>query len=134
MAVAGRRQGWWAVVIGRRRRRRRRRDRSPVPPALAALPVEEARHGARPRRARWRGGMWGWRRPGRPHPGRGRSEEHTSELQSLMRTSYAVFCLKKKISTSISMEADRDRTRMKPIHIYSAITPYSDYITNTHTT
>src|SRR3546814_6837053 len=30
---------------------------------------------------------------GRP---RGRSEEHTSELQSLMRISYAVFCLKKK--------------------------------------
>src|SRR3546814_8750144 len=30
----------------------------------------------------------------------GRSEEHTSELQSLMRNSYAVFCLKKKhIST-----------------------------------
>src|SRR3546814_3657148 len=29
----------------------------------------------------------------------GRSEEHTSELQSLMRTSYAVFCLKKKNST-----------------------------------
>src|SRR3546814_5423268 len=26
----------------------------------------------------------------------GRSEEHTSELQSLMRTSYAVFCLKNK--------------------------------------
>src|SRR3546814_1807078 len=26
-----------------------------------------------------------------------RSEEHTSELQSLMRTSYAVFCLKKQI-------------------------------------
>src|SRR3546814_3419609 len=31
--------------------------------------------------------MWG---------GRKRSEEHTSELQSLMRISYAVFCLKKK--------------------------------------
>src|SRR3546814_5278586 len=32
-----------------------------------------------------------------------RSEEHTSELQSLMRISYAVFCLKKKkITTSIS--------------------------------
>src|SRR3546814_7182938 len=30
---------------------------------------------------------------------RGRSEEHTSELQSLMRISYAVFCLKKKIKT-----------------------------------
>src|SRR3546814_5898671 len=29
-------------------------------------------------------------------PDRGRSEEHTSELQSLMRISYAVFCLKKK--------------------------------------
>src|SRR3546814_19887414 len=33
-------------------------------------------------------------RPG-PAPDR-RSEEHTSELQSLMRISYAVFCLKKK--------------------------------------
>src|SRR3546814_10410300 len=29
----------------------------------------------------------------------GRSEEHTSELQSLMRISYAVFCLKKKHNT-----------------------------------
>src|SRR3546814_1684796 len=29
----------------------------------------------------------------------GRSEEHTSELQSLMRNSYAVFCLKKKKQT-----------------------------------
>src|SRR3546814_2488754 len=29
-----------------------------------------------------------------------RSEEHTSELQSLMRISYAVFCLKKKKTTS----------------------------------
>src|SRR3546814_4756178 len=31
-----------------------------------------------------------------------RSEEHTSELQSLMRISYAVFCLKKKIQTLTS--------------------------------
>src|SRR3546814_4335072 len=31
-----------------------------------------------------------------PSPLAGRSEEHTSELQSLMRISYAVFCLKKK--------------------------------------
>src|SRR3546814_1093969 len=30
--------------------------------------------------------------------GMDRSEEHTSELQSLMRISYAVFCLKKKIT------------------------------------
>src|SRR3546814_2848321 len=29
-----------------------------------------------------------------------RSEEHTSELQSLMRNSYAVFCLKKKTTTN----------------------------------
>src|SRR3546814_3147676 len=31
--------------------------------------------------------------------GHNRSEEHTSELQSLMRTSYAVFCLQNKTST-----------------------------------
>src|SRR3546814_9743395 len=37
--------------------------------------------------APWEAGCW-------PLP---RSEEHTSELQSLMRNSYAVFCLKKKI-------------------------------------
>src|SRR3546814_5724786 len=35
-----------------------------------------------------------------------RSEEHTSELQSLMRTSYAVFCLKKK-------KIDRKNTHLK---------------------
>src|SRR3546814_1651656 len=33
---------------------------------------------------------------GSDRPDRRRSEEHTSELQSLMRISYAVFCLKKK--------------------------------------
>src|SRR3546814_8888140 len=33
---------------------------------------------------------------GNPRRNEARSEEHTSELQSLMRTSYAVFCLKKK--------------------------------------
>src|SRR3546814_9165999 len=32
----------------------------------------------------------------------GRSEEHTSELQSLMRISYAVFCLKKKNSCTVA--------------------------------
>src|SRR3546814_2935369 len=35
----------------------------------------------------------------RARSGRPRSEEHTSELQSLMRISYAVFCLKKKQTT-----------------------------------
>src|SRR3546814_5779208 len=34
-----------------------------------------------------------------------RSEEHTSELQSLMRISYAVFCLKKKTKKTIEHEA-----------------------------
>src|SRR3546814_1781357 len=33
-----------------------------------------------------------------------RSEEHTSELQSLMRISYAVFCLKKKKSTQTNKQ------------------------------
>src|SRR3546814_1149183 len=33
-----------------------------------------------------------------------RSEEHTSELQSLMRISYAVFCLKKKIHTTKTIQ------------------------------
>src|SRR3546814_4064918 len=41
--------------------------------------------------ARRHGWQQGWQRPCGP-----RSEEHTSELQSLMRISYAVFCLKKK--------------------------------------
>src|SRR3546814_2520783 len=40
-------------------------------------------------------------RPDRTPTIAGRSEEHTSELQSLMRISYAVFCLKKKIIQSL---------------------------------
>src|SRR3546814_4180999 len=36
---------------------------------------------------------------------RARSEEHTSELQSLMRISYAVFCLKKKNTRTASNQA-----------------------------
>src|SRR3546814_5762566 len=52
-----------------------------------------------------------------PGSARRRSEEHTSELQSLMRISYAVFCLKKKktnteqhsnISCSLTLDADLD--------------------------
>src|SRR3546814_6497036 len=38
---------------------------------------------------------------------RQRSEEHTSELQSLMRISYAVFCLKKKKKQSLTSTTDR---------------------------
>src|SRR3546814_10349172 len=47
-------------------------------------------NGGRPRHRGWECISGG--RPGE----RARSEEHTSELQSLMRISYAVFCLKKK--------------------------------------
>src|SRR3546814_8147750 len=49
---------------------------------------------------RWRANQWFANAPPHPLPSQGReqdqrSEEHTSELQSLMRISYAVFCLKK---------------------------------------
>src|SRR3546814_10858660 len=44
----------------------------------------------------------------------GRSEEHTSQLQSLMRLSYAVLCLKKKILVLIA--ADPDRLRLDVHH------------------
>src|SRR3546814_1578501 len=37
-----------------------------------------------------------------------RSEEHTSELQSLMRISYAVFCLKKKKKNNIRKRITQD--------------------------
>src|SRR3546814_9169950 len=40
-----------------------------------------------------------------------RSEEHTSELQSLMRTSYAVFCLKKKKSNYAKSTKNASDTR-----------------------
>src|SRR3546814_5516422 len=42
----------------------------------------------------------------------GRSEEHTSELQSLMRTSYAVFCLKKKHAKVLMSARHRRLPRM----------------------
>src|SRR3546814_3252328 len=44
-----------------------------------------------------------------PRSPRRRSEEHTSELQSLMRISYAVFCLKKK------KNKDSNQKRNKPL-------------------
>src|SRR3546814_9802625 len=42
-----------------------------------------------------------------------RSEEHTSELQSLMRISYAVFCLKKKKTQNQSTRTDKDNTNLE---------------------
>src|SRR3546814_1157209 len=45
-----------------------------------------------------------------------RSEEHTSELQSLMRISYAVFCLKKKNNTN-KKHIQPDTNKHTPSHI-----------------
>src|SRR3546814_8370108 len=44
--------------------------------------------------------------------GAARSEEHTSELQSLMRISYAVFCLKKKTITQVHTTTDHQQSTM----------------------
>src|SRR3546814_8661212 len=48
-----------------------------------------------------------------------RSEEHTSELQSLMRISYAVFCLKKKKKTTTlnTHNQQRNKTLKEKTHI-----------------
>src|SRR3546814_3297228 len=48
-----------------------------------------------------------------------RSEEHTSELQSLMRISYAVFCLKKKNNITLNTITRILRTKS---HIYHHLT------------
>src|SRR3546814_6116128 len=53
--------------------------------------------------AEWRAGPLGLRAPER-------SEEHTSELQSLMRISYAVFCLKKKKQTKLKHNTNTNET------------------------
>src|SRR3546814_1170623 len=53
---------------------------------------------------------------GRRHPAvRTRSEEHTSELQSLMRISYAVFCLKQK-KTHFTLPYDSQLQIYSPQH------------------
>src|SRR3546814_3093088 len=66
------------------------------------------RHAPLGRAGRWRRGhhlpdvlLHGGQQPDCRQGCRGRSEEHTSELQSLMRISYAVFCMKKQITTNL---------------------------------
>src|SRR3546814_8412457 len=44
---------------------------------------------------------------------RGRSEEHTSELQSLMRISYAVFCLKNKKNSKQKTYTNVNKSKIK---------------------
>src|SRR3546814_1990040 len=55
------------------------------------------------------------------HQGHARSEEHTSELQSLMRISYAVFCLKKKNNQIQRIETQqykkRKQTRLSTVSV-----------------
>src|SRR3546814_6856336 len=63
---------------------------------------------------------------GAPRKAGDRSEEHTSELQSLMRISYAVFCLKKK-NTSKTRHAEIDKPhateRQHPFPDHNIATP-----------
>src|SRR3546814_2908714 len=54
-----------------------------------------------------------------------RSEEHTSELQSLMRISYAVFCLKKKHTMYLTSVDRSSRSLNADIQLYHCVT-YSD--------
>src|SRR3546814_2619704 len=56
-----------------------------------------------------------------------RSEEHTSELQSLMRISYAVFCLKKQTATSPQPTSKNQTTPEQTIHKQTH-NPYTDII------
>src|SRR3546814_5503696 len=71
---------------------------APAPaPLVSPADLPAARHPGRAPRRAVAPPPDALRRQPRFLPGhRGRSEEHTSELQSLMRISYAVFCLKKK--------------------------------------
>src|SRR3546814_6652784 len=51
-----------------------------------------------------------------------RSEEHTSELQSLMRISYAVFCLKKKNKLTYKNTKSPNTTNITSCHTNSSLT------------
>src|SRR3546814_8573481 len=76
-------------------------DEQALPPPAAADAVLLQRALAR-LPANTRGVLWLYHAEGYTHEEIAalRSEEHTSELQSLMRISYAVFCLKKKNKTT----------------------------------
>src|SRR3546814_5814623 len=58
--------------------------------------------------------------PGPSGRARGRSEEHTSELQSLMRSSYAVFCLKKTTQTYRYQQ-------IPPLHLPPSLAQHTHY-------
>src|SRR3546814_1518201 len=60
-----------------------------------------------------------------------RSEEHTSELQSLMRISYAVFCLKKK-KRRIKSKSERPQVIITIPHTHQVIHMLTHIQTNPH--
>src|SRR3546814_6655325 len=75
---------------------------------------------------------------GKPWPGArpvapSRSEEHTSELQSLMRISYAVFCLKKKKKTNKQWKEKPTTQKQRKYEIMHKMTLYEN-MTDLHTT
>src|SRR3546814_5936900 len=62
-----------------------------------------------------------------------RSEEHTSELQSLMRISYAVFCLKKKKKHNLIANLEQIQTVIAPLCNKQTVTK-TLYVTSQHPT
>src|SRR3546814_8703832 len=90
MATRPRRRGALSVK-GRQKARRARMRVAHKGRVRQKRPIREPGRAPRPNRLR---------KKRAPAPNRSaRSEEHTSELQSLMRTTYAVFCLKKNKNT-----------------------------------
>src|SRR3546814_9732343 len=61
-----------------------------------------------------------------------RSEEHTSELQSLMRISYAVFCLKKKRTNQHTIDQTSDNLQQTTHHTVLIIFLHVHYTHFTH--
>src|SRR3546814_1179029 len=63
-----------------------------------------------------------------------RPEEHTSELQSLMRTSYAVFCLKKKTCSFTTSINKYTLTPFRPVYNTNILLMHHAYTIITYTT
>src|SRR3546814_2153750 len=85
--------------LARRSRGERRKSDSPRIRLSGKPAIRRPGADGRPSGRNKGGGIRRRRMPGDIRPEGLRSEEHTSELQSLMRISYAVFCLKKKNTT-----------------------------------
>src|SRR3546814_2440920 len=105
------------------------------PPAIASGTIRRYRcnHGLcfqfRDRRCGIDAGVGAVDRPRAPFRAAARSEEHTSELQSLMRISYAVFCLKKK-NTNID---NSQNVNLHTLTIHIVILPHTTLHHSTHT-